>query len=392
MRFSMVKAIFKKEITYILRDKKTVLLGILLPMLLYPLMMIIFSQVMQSSVSDLPSKELNIAVKGRLPFEVESSIKEYKSSENGTFGKIKIVEVEDYDKAIAEEKILAYIDVSMDNKTYTIATNSSKTNSGIAYNTLEKIFKEYKDSKVNTALEISGLNPDDILNPVNYQHKEVAKTEEMAGSMIGSILPIILVASILVGVIYLSIDVMAGEKERGTLETLLTLPISNLEIVTGKYLAVSLSAIITAFCNILSIALTAIYLIGVASVSAEGVGLSSINYSSFVFAIIITVVCICLFAMVVSALTMCICSLAKSYKEAQNYVTPLTLGVLMLSYASLIPTVSLNIYTASIPFVNISLLIRDVLSLKIEPVFITLVLVSNLVLVMLSVILLSKMF
>lgn len=392
MRFNIVKEVFKKEIIYLLRDKKTVILGILLPMLLYPLMMIIFSQVMQGTVSDLPKKELNIAVKGHLPWEIESSIKEYKSDEMGSFGKIKIVKVDDYDKAISEEKILAYIEVSPDEKTYSIATNSSKTNANSAYNTLESIFKEYKKSKVNTNLELAGLNPDNMLNPINYEHKEVAKTEEMAGSMVGSILPIILVASILVGVIYLSIDVMAGEKERGTLETLLTLPISNLEIVTGKYLAVSLSAIITAFCNILSIALTVIYLIAVASIDAKGLGLGDINYSSFAFAIIITVICICLFAMVVSALTMCICSLAKSYKEAQSYVTPLTLGVLMLSYASLIPTINLNLYTASIPFVNISLLIRDVLSLKIEPAFIAVVLVSNLVLVMLSVILLSKMF
>ena len=68
-----------------------------------------------------------------------------------------------------------------------------------------------------------------------------------------NVLPFVLIIGILLGAIYPSIDSMAGEKERGTLETLFTLPISNLELVMGKYLAVSLCALVSALLNILSI-------------------------------------------------------------------------------------------------------------------------------------------
>ncbi|MEF9952292.1 MAG: ABC transporter permease subunit/CPBP intramembrane protease [Clostridium sp.] len=392
MRFSIVKKIFKKEITYLLRDKKTVFLSIILPMLIYPVMIVLFSQIMTSSMSSIENKKINLAIKGNIDPALMDRINGYKGKDPGTFGGFNIVEVDDYNKAIADEKILAYIEVGSNGKDYYIATNSSQSTADIAYGTLKGIFEEYKQEKINQNLIDKGLNAEDTLNPITFEHKEIAKTEELAGSMVGRLLPIILVASILIGVVYLSVDVMAGEKERGTLETLLTLPISNLEIVAGKYLAVSLCAIFTAFCNIASIALSVFFVMSTGNLGDVGFSLGNFEFSTFIYAITITIICICLFAMVISALSMCICSLAKSYKEAQNFVTPLTLVVLMLSYASLIPTITLNFGTAGIPFVNISLLIRDVLSLKIDTSLIMIVLVSNLVLVMLSVILLSKMF
>lgn len=391
MRLKIVKQIFKKEMIDILRDKKTIFMMVFLPIILYPVMMILFSQIMTASVNNMTEKELPIAIKGNIDSELVTMINNNKNSED-SIGKIKIVKVTDYEKAINDETIAAYIEVSKENTQYNIYTNSSMTDSYNALDRIENVLEDYKQKKVTSNLIERELDVEKTLEPIKYNHIDIAKNEEVAGSIIGKILPFILVISILIGTIYPAIDVMAGEKERGTLETLLTLPISNLELIMGKYLAVSSSAITTAIFNILSISLTLVYLFTSSGIDSNEFGLQSMNISKLIFPLIVTIICVCLFAMVISAISMCICSLAKSFKDAQNYITPIMMIVMMISYVSIIPSIVLDKVTATIPVVNISLLIRSVLSFKIDIQLIMLVLVSNIIFTVLSVILLSKMF
>lgn len=305
MRIKMVKAIFKKEMIDILRDKKTLFMGIVLPLILYPVLMVLMTQVMTVSNDTMEKQEINIS------FE----------------------------------------------KT----PNKSLIN----------ILNDYTD---------------DTTSNIN-----IVKSEEIAGSLLGQILPAILMMGVLLGAIYPAIDSMAGEKERGTLETLFTLPISNLELVMGKYMAVSFCAIVTAVLNVISILLTLLYLVTTGGMAGDTF-LQDFNMYELAGPLLITLVCICLFAMVVSAVSMCVCSLAKSFKDAQNYITPVMFLVLIPSYASMIPTMSLNSTTAVIPVVNISLLIKSVLSFNSNLGLISLVFLTNFLFVILSVVLLSKMF
>ncbi|MCU9809158.1 CPBP family intramembrane metalloprotease [Paraclostridium sp. AKS46] len=249
----------------------------------------------------------------------------------------------------------------------------------------------YKEELVENKIKESGLDTKSTLEPLSYKTLDVAKNEEVAGHLIGQILPFVLIMGLLMGAIYPAIDVMAGEKERGTLETLFTLPITNLELVMGKYLAVSLCAVVSAILNILSIFITMAFLLATQGMVSE-MGMISIDYSQMILPGIITLICVCLFAMVVSAVSMCVCSLAKSFKDAQNYITPVTLFVMIPSYVSMVPTIELDSFTATIPVVNISLLIKSVLTFNSNISLIALVLLSNLVFVIIAVLLLSKMF
>ncbi len=390
MRSKIVKSIFKKEMLDILRDKKTLFMMIVLPIILYPVMMILFSQVMMMSANSMETKEMPIAIKGNVDSQLISMINEGKKTEET--GKLKIVEVKNYKKAIEDETIVAYIEAKEGNKKYNIYANSSNSDYSTAIDRIEQILNDYKQEKIDKNLVEKGLDIKETLQPITYKTIDIAKNEEIAGHMLGQILPFILITGILMGAIYPAIDVMAGEKERGTLETLLTLPISNLELVMGKYMAVSFSAIVTAIFNVISILLTLVYLVTSAGLSTSELGIASFDFNKLIFPLIITVICVCLFAMVVSAISMCVCSLAKSFKDAQNYMTPITLLVMIPSYVSMIPNVVLDKFTATIPVVNISLLIKSVLSFNSDLELISLVLISNLVFVILSVVLLSKMF
>lgn len=386
----MVTAIFKKEMIDILRDKRTLFMGIILPLILYPVIMIIMTQIMTMSMGSIEEKDINIAFEKNPSKELVSLI-ENQTDENT--GRINIVTTNNYKKDLQDGNIDAYIGVKGKNKieNYKIYINSSKENASSVNSKLEEIFTTYKDSKVKNKIEQSKLDVKETLNPVVYQTVDVAEDEDVAGLVLGGILPFILIMGVLLGAIYPAIDSMAGEKERGTLETLFTLPISNLELVMGKYMAVSLCAIVTAILNVVSILMTLVYILTTGELTGQLI-FGSLKLSSLVFPLFITIICVCLFAMVVSAISMCVCSLAKSFKDAQNYITPVMFLVLIPSYVSMIPNISLDRTTSVIPVVNISLLIKSVLTNNTNLGLIALVFISNFAFVILSVIILSKMF
>ena len=386
----MIKAIFKKEMIDILRDKKTLFMGIILPIILYPVLMIVMTQILSSSMNSISNKDINIAFSKEPSSSLISIIDNY---DDETDAKINIIESQSYIKELEDGRLDAYLEIDENNniENYYIYINSSKENSSTVSIKLEEILNTYKLSLTERELNNNGLDVNKVLEPIGFETRDVAKTEEIAGFFLGQALPIILIIGVLLGAIYPAIDSMAGEKERGTLETLFTLPISNLELVMGKYMAVSFCAIVTAVLNILSILLTISYLFLSGSI-VEGLDISKFNINELILPIIITLLCVCLFAMVISAVSMCVCSFAKSFKDAQNYITPVMFLVLIPSYVSMIPNMKLDSTTAIIPVVNISLLIKSVLSFNSNIGLIAMVFMSNFTFVILAVILLSKIF
>ena len=390
MRTKIVKQIFKKEMIDILRDKKTIFMMIILPLLLYPILMVGASSIMSMSINKMEQTTVNIAFNNNPSdnlINILNKTNEYDEA------KVNIIKVDDYKEALDNETLDAYVEINQNNdiQSYKIYTNSSKNNSYTAEKRIKEALDKYKEEIVEMNLAQEGLDAQKTLEPITCETLDIAKNEEIAGNILGQILPFILIIGVLLGSIYPAIDVMAGEKERGTLETLFTLPISNLELVMGKYMAVSFCAVVTAFLNIISILISIGFMTLTAGIANE-MGMPKFDFTQMIFPGIITMICIGLFAMVVSAISMCVCSLAKSFKDAQNYITPVMLIIMIPSYVSMIPNIELDGFTSTIPVVNISLLIKSVLSFKFDLNLIAIVFVSNFAFMILSVLLLSKMF
>lgn len=390
MRTKIVKQIFKKEMIDILRDKKTIFMMIILPLLLYPILMVGASSIMSMSINKMEQTTVNIAFNNNPSdnlINILNKTNEYDEA------KVNIIKVDDYKEALDNETLDAYVEINENNdiQSYKIYTNSSKNNSYTAEKRIKEALDKYKEEIVEMNLAQEGLDAQKTLEPITCETLDIAKNEEIAGNILGKILPFILIIGVLLGSIYPAIDVMAGEKERGTLETLFTLPISNLELVMGKYMAVSFCAVVTAFLNIISILISIGFMTLTAGIANE-MGIPKFDFTQMIFPGIITMICIGLFAMVVSAISMCVCSLAKSFKDAQNYITPVMLIIMIPSYVSMIPNIELDGFTSTIPVVNISLLIKSVLSFKFDLNLIAIVFVSNFAFMILSVLLLSKMF
>lgn len=390
MRTKIVKQIFKKEMIDILRDKKTIFMMIILPLLLYPILMVGASSIMSMSINKMEQTTVNIAFNNN---PSDNLINILNKTNEDDEAKVNIIKVDDYKEALDNETLDAYVEINENNdiQSYKIYTNSSKNNSYTAEKRIKEALDKYKEEIVEMNLAQEGLDAQKTLEPITCETLDIAKNEEIAGNILGQILPFILIIGVLLGSIYPAIDVMAGEKERGTLETLFTLPISNLELVMGKYMAVSFCAVVTAFLNIISILISIGFMTLTAGIANE-MGMPKFDFTQMIFPGIITMICIGLFAMVVSAISMCVCSLAKSFKDAQNYITPVMLIIMIPSYVSMIPNIELDGFTSTIPVVNISLLIKSVLSFKFDLNLIAIVFVSNFAFMILSVLLLSKMF
>lgn len=391
MRKEIIKYILFKELRDIFRDKKTVFMMILLPILLYPVLLIGFSQVTMISSEAMQKKELVISFDFIPDSKLLALIDE---ANNDKEGKLIITDKDNLEEALSKDEIAAYVKQEKveDKYYYKIYMNASSDDSNLATQRIEAIFSKYKESIIKSKIEEQGLSIEDILEPIEYESINTAKNEEMTGYLLGQILPVILIIGILLGAIYPAIDVMAGEKERGTLETLLTFPVSNLELIIGKYLAVAAVAVISALLNILSIVMSLVFMLLQLGTKMGEQFKMDIHFSDVVVPFVMTLICIILFALVITAVIMCVCSLAKSFKEAQNYSTPIMLVFMLPAYVCMLPNIEFNNITAAIPVVNIALLIKNVFLFKFDALAILIVMLSSLAFAILSLMVLTKMF
>lgn len=388
MNKNVIKQLYKKEMLDVLRDKKTVIMMLVVPLIIYPLLMVAGVLAMTKITTGMSSQSYKVG------FDFEEKTDELMSliTENEESGyHFDVVKAADYGKALLNGELDAFVSTEeKDGKIcYVINYMSSSANSGVACDKLAAILDVYSQLETEKLIEKNGLDADSILRPFVIDYADKSTNEESAGSLMGMIIPFMLIVSLLMGTMYPAIDTTAGEKERGTLETILTMPVTNRELITGKFLTVATIGLVSAFLNVISMAGVSVYFYSLAS---GMVGTGSINMSKFIPAIIIGILCVLAFAIFISAITMCVCAFAKSYKEANNYITPLTLVVMFASFIAFIPNVVLDTHMALVPVANICLLIRDILLFKYDVTIIGIVLLSNIAYGVLSILFLGKIY
>lgn len=388
MNFKIVKTLYKKEILDVLRDKKTVIMMLIVPLILYPLMLVVGMQLMASISTSMSEQNYRVA----FDFQDEDGqlTKMFEAAEVDGYS-ITVVEADDLEGALFDESVDAYIkkEVIDGKETFVICYLSAVTNSSYATDIVIDVLNNYSLRITEGIIEEANMSADEVLNPIGIAINDMSSNEESAGSLMGTILPFMLVVSLLMGTMYPAIDTTAGERERGTLETVLTLPVTNQELFFSKFLTVATIGIVSAILNIISMGGIGVYMYKL----IQGTGVSGgVNMTQFVPALVIGILCVLAFAVFISAISMCVCVFAKSYKEANNYITPLTLVVMFASMVSIIPNVELSTNMALMPVANVCLLIRDLLAFKFDIGAISIVLISNVIYGMLSVMFLGKIY
>lgn len=433
MKTKAFKLLLKKELLDVFRDKKAIIMMVLVPILLYPLIFFGSMAVMTMIQSNMEEGEYKVAIVASDDGALKSAVEKHnenakveaqekaetESTDQGNSSEdsvsqgnsastsangiatdvLTLVDAPsgDYQEALQNEELDAYVTSSKDSSgktVYEVYYVSSITNSSYAAGIVRDVVDELSREESKEKIQAAGLDADVIMNPVVCESEDLASSEQSAGSILGMILPFLLVLSLLMGTMYPAIDVTAGEKERGTLETLLTLPVSNREIIFSKFFTVAIIGIISALLNIVSIAFMGTYMIRLMGDAMESMGISfaGIDIGKFIPAIIFTVLAILAFSLFISAVTMCITSLAKSYKEANNYITPLMLVVMLTGYIGFIPNIELTHTMALVPVANICLMIKNLLLFKVEYNLVAVVLVSNVLYAIVAVLILSRIY
>ncbi|MBQ8318615.1 MAG: CPBP family intramembrane metalloprotease [Lachnospiraceae bacterium] len=378
MNSRIVKQLFKKEMLDVLRDKKTVLMMVIVPLIVYPLILILGMQVMTGVSQEMAKSTYKIAVVGQCK---EQYISLFKDVDESTYS-VEIVTSDSLEQDLLKGDVDCYLEITEDEATGVENVNiyylSASSRSNYAVDVAYEIIKDYSRAKTEAMLVDANLDPELVLSPIKLEYVDKSTAEESTGSLLGSMLPFMLVVSILMGTMYPAIDTTSGEKERGTLETVLTLPVTSRELIFSKFLAVSIFGIASALLNILSMCGVMAYMMNMMKTMGAN-SFDGVDIGKFVGPMLIGTLCVFAFAVFVSALSMCVCAFAKSYKEANNYITPVTLVVMLASFVSFLPNVELTKNMALIPVVNICLLLRDLLVFKFNYLNVLIVLLSNVI-------------
>lgn len=419
MSTKILQTLVKKEMLDVFRDKKTVLMMLVIPIILYPLIFIGIMQLMTFISSSMEEQNYKIVVEaedeGRFLHKLEEfrqdgeetaqggtrtdreeaePVTEETADEEEQSYEITIVDADsitDYETALNEEEIDAYVlgRVKDGRLQYDVYYLSSVNNSSYAAGLVMDVFDALKEDLSRQMIAEEGLDVQAVFEPIAYERQDIASSEQSIGSIMGSILPFMLVVSLLMGTMYPAIDTTAGERERGTLETILTLPVTNRQLIVSKFITVAVIGMVSALLNILSMGAITFYMYKMMDMQAD---MGSFDLAKFIPAIFVCILTVFAFSLFISAVAMCITSFAKSYKEANNYITPLMLVVMFVGYIGFIPNIELTQTMAMVPVANICLLIKNMLLFKVDYAAIAMVLLSNVAYAVIAIMFLSKIY
>ncbi len=359
----MIFTIFKKEIKDTLRDRRTIIAMIVIPILVFPLILGLVTQVSSSFEKEQKEETLNIALISdntsntftlALDAIPDSLGPKKLIFRDDTLGLRKLIDDDSIQVAI---NIPVNYDKKMDaGESVPIEIMLKETNIGYKSrikNYIEIIENENLDARL-TKLKIVK----ETLNPIDEKYTNLSSSKEMIGKIAGGFLPYLFIIFGFIGCLYPAIDLFTGEKERKTLETLLTTPVVRWKILVGKMMVVVVSGIAAASFALLGLYLTLNVFELVPNAEIMGI-VNSILSVPFILSLYILLIPLTVFfAGVMIPITIS----AKSFKEAQSILTPVNFIIILPAMIGFIPGIELDLATAFIPIVNIVLATKELVA------------------------------
>jgi sodium transport system permease protein len=394
MRPRVIVTIFRKELREALRDRRTLFMMIGLPIFLYPMLMMLMGRLQEGQEAAQTARSSKIAVWGRLPAGLEERIRSAKKIEMSAWTAAPEAVLKGFDRREftrpptppmemdakeeppqpkkipdtpwAKAAQQAILDRQADAVLIAWPGMPDELAAGrlgvvtILYDSVRPESQKARD-RVNDQLRLfraellkereaaRKLEPG-FTTGLELQSQNVATEQRRSGMLVGMILPYMLIMFSALSGFYAAIDMTAGEKERGTMQTLLCAPLEPLEIITGKFLAVWSVTMAATVVNLLSLSMTFARLKLIPGMTMK------IEPASYFVAFLMLVP----ISMMVNAIFLAVGAFAKDYKDGQNFLTPLLMGLIVPLMITMMPGVELNGYLAFVPVVNIALLIKGV--------------------------------
>lgn len=381
--------VYFKELLELVRDKKTLFFVIALPLVVFPVLFGFMALFIVNVTIEEQKKVLKYVIinaekapdynkamayhrdfKAVSPQEIHPLLNNFKPEET----KSSLIEESIY-RAINEQKVDVVIYIPSN---YSPELTQSKQSGWTLYfnnaaqinfieKKINKVFRIYIDKLRTEHLEHLdiAMNTYELLQtPIRLNIENTAKQRENFGEKIGGFIPYILILLCLTGAMYPAIDIGAGEKERGTLETLLLTPISRISLVLGKFFTILTTAITTTLITISSFVFWSYFIgkiVGIREISDIIILVSFIDIC-FMIGMLLPI------SAIFSGLVLAISIYAKSYKEAQNYMAPLTMVTFIPVMVAMLPGIKLDSFWAFVPVSNVALAIKEILKGTIDTV------------------------
>ena len=336
---------FKKEIRAITRDKKY-----LLTILLYPLIIPAFIILMGYVFDDNTESTYNIGINYELNNNEQTIINELSESYKLEF--IENKSKNDLKKLYEDGKIDSYI-IKKDNK-YTVYADDSSSRGSSAYAGSMAYLEGYNKFLSNNYLIGEDIDTEIAMNQINYKFESLAKEgESYFSTMVIQMALAYLTMIIVQTAVNTSTDIIAGEKERGTLETVLTFPIKSSELISGKFLAIFASCVTTALIGI-SLSIPAVIFI-----KATFEEFKDLQFHISALSIVFGIIIVLLNAALAAGMCIALSGRAKTFKEAQTNSS----AIMFLGMISMFKGI-LNMKSAGallfVPLANCGVILDDI--------------------------------
>ena len=352
-----------KEIKELLRDRKTLFFMVALPILVFPLLIGVVMFFAGKAVDKAENKVLDYAVVGA---QYAPALAEDLAASD-LFNQVMIDEGEDIATFVKSERA-DFVLVIPDNFSED-ALQSGQIELSLYLNDaglnmvrrrLDKIvdvYAERSQQKAFASLELDESQQQALIEPIVIKKVDVADKRENWGEKIGGMIPYFIFMLCLQGAMIPATDLGAGEKERGTLETLLISPIERHKLVLGKFLTIALAGATSALITVSSMAVWGLVISQGMAIKMVSEFMSAINAIDFVLMFLMLVPVVAIFSAVLLSLSI----YARSFKEAQGYMTPLVFAVIVPVMLAMLPGVELKGGWAWVPLTNVALAIKELI-------------------------------
>jgi sodium transport system permease protein len=358
-----------KELTDMIRDRRTIFMMVVMPLVVIPLLATTAIKLTQSQIEKAKDKELRVAVIGETaaPELFERLSKEENfflvTMTNGDSARVMTAEQTLDGVVIIPQDFSEFVEGDKQATIRLIFKSSESLNA--ARRRIEAIIDQYDREIVNE--RIGRLQLDETLfDAIAIEREDVASTEEKFAENAGGFLPYIFIIFGFMGSIYPALDLGAGEKERGTLETILSSPASRFDIVMGKFLVVVLFSIATAFLAMLGVLIMVYQFLPTIETNITQTVMDMLGPRR-IFIIMSMVLPVSAFF---SAVALAISIFARSFKEAQSMMAPLNIIIILPAMIGMLPGFELSAVTAAIPILNLSLATKAILGGSADPILI----------------------
>ncbi|MEX0818798.1 MAG: ABC transporter permease subunit/CPBP intramembrane protease, partial [Pirellulaceae bacterium] len=372
-----------KELREILRDRRTIVTLVFMPLLVYPLLSMAFQKFALSSLSSMSEVECLVGVESveagealarflktgeellrtaESAGEVENESPPNPSVNFADEPKIQWLYGNELQRGVASGILDAAIVMEPRDDLDRSAGFRKQLRCRVIYrekSALSKVAAEYITKRLDAINDHYTTEVLQVRLPTDVELVSISGSGGAAAFSLTTLVPLILILMTITGAVYPAIDLTAGERERGTLETLMAAPVPRLSLLIAKYIAVLTVALFTATANLVAMTITLVAT-GLGE-TVFGSGGLTINLVAQVFALLI------LFAAFFSAILLAVTSFARSFKEAQAYLIPLMLLSLAPGMMSMMPNLQFNGLLAVTPLVNIVLLARDIFEGDVRP-------------------------